>query len=71
MNNSSSLRYASAIAEPDEEADFLSLNFILEMHSFLDNHSKMKGNPSAGLCNRIVPPTLDSEGKFLVSSAAA
>ncbi|NKJ33697.1 hypothetical protein [Rhizobium sp. SG570] len=71
MNDSRALKYAPPIDEPDEGADFLSLNFILEMHSFLDNHSKMKGNPSAGLCNRIVPSTLNSEGKFLVSSAAA
>jgi hypothetical protein len=71
MNNSKALRCTATIALPDKEADFLSLNFILEMHWFLDNHSKMRGNANAAFCNRFAPLAPNSEGKFLVSSAAA
>jgi hypothetical protein len=57
--------------ESDEKADFLSLNFILEMNSVLDNHSKIKGTASAGFCSRLHPSAPLSQEKFLVSSAAA
>ncbi|TIX91256.1 hypothetical protein [Rhizobium sp. P44RR-XXIV] len=71
MNDPSSLRHAIVMVESNETADFLSLNFILEMQSVLDNHSKIKGNSRAGFSNRLVSSAPGSKGKFLVSSAAA
>ncbi|WP_267550535.1 hypothetical protein [Rhizobium rhizogenes] len=71
MNDPIGLGHMTFMTESGEVADFLSLNFILEMQPVLDNHSKIKGNSSAGFSNRLVPSAPDSKGKFLVSSAAA
>lgn len=71
MSNSKALMRTWIAAKPCERADFLSLNFILEMHWFLDNHSKMRRNANVAVCNRFAPSAPNSEGKFLVSSAAA
>lgn len=71
MSNSKALGYSATTPDLYEAQDFLSLNFILEMHSFLDNHSKMKVNPGAGFCNPVVSSIQLSQEKFLVSSAAA
>jgi len=71
MIYSKALRLVEATAGSGRNVDFLSLNFSLEMHWFLDNHSKMKGNRGMSFSNRFVSSTPDSQGKFLVSSAAA
>lgn len=71
MNNYRALGYSATAPDLYAAQDFLSLNFILEMHSFLDNHSKMKVNPGAGFCNPVVASIQLSQEKFLVSSAAA
>ncbi|MBB6484014.1 hypothetical protein GGD46_001280 [Rhizobium lusitanum] len=68
---SKALPLADATVDSGRNADFLSLNFTLEMHWFLDNHSKSNGNPGMNFSTRFVSSTSDSQGKFLVSSAAA
>ncbi len=68
---SKALPYARTALDLGGNADFLSLNFTLEMHWVLDNHSKPNGSPGVNFSKRFVSSTSDSQGKFLVSSAAA